>query len=257
MEIRTIIKTVQVRAYEPQGDLNSFPADEYSITQQIFENHCLLCYTSRENSEAIIKNIKFILFLLLSIVWGCAGQRFYDLSLQPVPRAQSIKIDKILMVDDIWSNEALWHQSLIIRRSSYTLRYLPFKQWAERPEEMIKNAVIRFFRSSDFFTKVIADNSSMEPDILMQIHVDALEMLYEDNQWHAHLALDIEVIDSRTEKPVLSHVFDRKMRIKGNKAKYVPEKISLILKKELLTLVERLKQAMTRQPSALPELMKK
>lgn len=146
------------------------------------------------------------------------------------------------MVDEIWTHDALWRQSMVIRKAPYKLQYLHFEQWARIPEEMIKHTIIHFYKNSYLFTNVVDNNSSIEPDILMRMKIDALEMLHADKQWYARLALDIEFIDAKTEKTFLTHYFDRKMKIKSKKSEYVPEKISKILQEELLKIVEKLKK---------------
>ena len=146
------------------------------------------------------------------------------------------------MVDDIWTSQDLWRQGMIIRKSSYKVKYYPFKQWTKTPEELIEDTIIHYYKSSYFFSHVVDEHSSMEPDIVMRIHADALEMTYEDKQWYARMALDIEFVDSDTEKVFLTHLFDRKMKIEGRKPKYVPEKISEILKEELVKIIEKLKK---------------
>ena len=176
------------------------------------------------------------------VIWGCAGPHYYDLYIKPIRNENSAKINKILMVDDIRTNEDLWRQSVVIRRTTYQLQFFPFKQWAKTPGELIKDTIIQYYKNSFVFTKVIDRYSSIEPEILMRIHVDALEMLYEDKQWHAHLALDIEFVDNTTEKTFLTHYFDRKMRIEGKKPKYLPEKMSKILQEELLKIIKKLKE---------------
>lgn len=167
---------------------------------------------------------------------------YYDLYIKPTPINNSAKIDKVLMVDDIWTSQHLWHQGMIIRKSSYRMKHYPFKQWTKTPEELIEDTVIQYYKSSHFFSHVVDEHSSMEPDIVMQIHADALEMMYEDKQWFARLALDIEFVDSETEKVFLKHIFDRKLKIKGRNPRYVPEKISQILQEELVKIVEKLKE---------------
>lgn len=190
----------------------------------------------------MIKKKAYFLILIFLYSWSCIGTHYYDLYIEPSPIENSVKIDKILMVEDVWTNDALWRQSMVIRRSPYRLEYLHFDQWARIPEEMIKNTIIRFYKNSSLFANVIDSNYSLEPDILMRVHIDALEMLHEDKQWHSRLALDIEFVDFKTEKTFFTHYFDRKLPIEGKKPRYVPEKISIILQEELLIIFEKLRK---------------
>jgi len=189
-----------------------------------------------------MKNKVFLLTVFLLLVGACASLHYFDLYIKPVANENLAKINKILKVENISTNQTFWYQRMVYRKSSYLVEYFPFKQWAKMPGELIKDTVISFYKNSFLFTKVIGENSSIEPDLVMKINIDSLEMLYEDKHWYAHLALDIEMVDFKTEKTYLSHYFNRKMRIKGKKARYIPEKISKILQEELVIIIKKLKK---------------
>ena len=187
-----------------------------------------------------IKTAGLLLGLLL-VISGCGGPHYYDLYIKPAPIKSTDKIDKILMVEDLWTSQDLWRQNMVIRRSSYKVQYYPYKQWAKSPGEMIKDTIIRYFKNSQFFRRVVDDQSLVEADMLMRIRVGTLEMLYKESVWFAHLALDCELIDPKTEKTILFHSFDRTKQIEGKIPKYLPAKISNILEEELLEIIEKIK----------------
>lgn len=184
----------------------------------------------------------YLLTVLLLILSGCATPYYYDLYIPPQKNLTSLQITKVLRVEDIETNEAFWFRRMAYRKSTYKIKYFQFKQWAKSPGELIKDTIVRFYRNSSLFKKVIEDFSNMEPDMMMKVHIDALEMLHQEKHWFAHLALYIEIIDAKSEKIILTHSFDRKKRIKGRKPRYVPEKISRVLQEELLKIVKKLKQ---------------
>ncbi len=182
-----------------------------------------------------------MLTVLLLVAWACAGPHYFDLYIKPNKNETTVKINKILQVKDIRTNEAFWHQRMVYRQSAYKVRFFSFEQWVKRPGELIKDTIIQYYKNSSLFTQVIGEDSAIEADIVMRIIIDSLEMFYEEKQWYAHLALDIEFVDVKSEKTFLTHSFDRRMRIKGKKPKYVPEKISMILQEELMKIFEKLK----------------
>lgn len=185
------------------------------------------------------KRLIFAVLILISLA-GCGGPYYFDLHLEPDGKGDQIKIDKILFVEDINSSEAYWRQSIVFRKTPYLMEYYLFKQWAKSPGELIKDAVVLFYKNSYTFKKVIKGYSSIVPDISMRIYIYSLEMVRSGKDWYAHLALDLEFVDKRTEKVLTTHSFDRKEKIKGKKARYLPEKISLILREELLEVIKKL-----------------
>jgi len=188
------------------------------------------------------KDKVYLLTVFLLLLWACGGPYYFDLYIKPQNNLTSLKIPKVLLVEDVETNETFWHQRMAYRSSPYQIKYFTFKQWAKRPGELIKDTIVHFYKNSSLFKKVIARFSTIEPDITMKINIDALEMSYQKKNWFAHLALDIEIIDAKNEKIILTHFFDRKKRLKGKKTRYVPEKISEILQEELLKIVKKLNQ---------------
>lgn len=190
-----------------------------------------------------MKNYKvFLLTVFLLFLSACADPYYYDLYIEPQKDLTTLKIPKVLLVEDIETNEAFWNRRMAYRRSPYRLKYFIFKQWAKSPGELIKDTIVRFYRNSTFFEKVIDRFSNTEPDITMKVNIDALEMSYQGKKWFAHLTLNIEIIDAKNEKILLTHFFDRMKRIKGKKPRYVPEKISEILREELLIIAKKINQ---------------
>jgi len=175
--------------------------------------------------------------LLLS---SCSGPLYFDLYIEPVIDEKSLHIEKNLFVNDIETNEVFWNQRIVYKKSLYQVQYFNFIHWAKRPSALIKDAIIQYYKSSGFFKNVIGSNSSIKPQIVMKTRIDSLGMVLQDKVWFAHLALDIEIMDTNEEKVLLTYSFDRKMKMKSKKPKYLPEMISTILKEELNKIAKKL-----------------
>lgn len=187
-----------------------------------------------------MKRTLFCLILIITMLSGCGGPYYFDLNLGPVEKGDKIKIDKILFVEDINSSETYYRQSIVFRKAPYRVEYYLFRQWAKSPSDLIEDAVVLFYRNSSTFRKVTEGYSSIDPDITLKINIYSLEMLKLKKKWYGHLALDLEFIDKKSEKVIMAYSFDRKERIKGRKAIYLPEKISLILREELVKAADKL-----------------
>ena len=187
-----------------------------------------------------MKRTLFCLILIITMLSGCGGPYYFDLNLGPVEKGDKIKIDKILFVEDTNSSETYWTQRMVFRKDPYELEFFMFRMWAKRPSELVEDAVVHFYRNSSTFRKVTEEYSSLDPDITLKINVYSLEMLKYKKKWYGHLALDLEFIDKKSEKVIMAYSFDRKERIKGRKASYLPEKISLILREELVKAADKL-----------------
>lgn len=180
----------------------------------------------------------FLGFLILS---GCSSPYYFDLKINPANNNHSFKSDKVLKVEDIKTNQIYWTSGIVIRSSKYKIKHCLFKLWAKNPGELIQDTILVYYRNNSLFKNVISDYSSLDPDIIMRIKIDAIEMCRIGKKWFARLALYFEISDQKKEKLLLTHSFDRKKEIKGKKPKYLPSRIAEILEEELLNLENKLK----------------
>jgi len=193
---------------------------------------------------------KFSIYLFLICVFlslaACGGPYYFDLYLEPVKADGHRKIAKVLLIEDINSNEAYWSQQIVYRHTPYQVDYFAYKQWAKRPGVIVKDAALHFFRDSGMFRRVIENHSSEEADLILKVNIFAMDLVRENSSWYARLALDFEVIDGRTEKVYITRSFDRKEKVKGKKAGYLPEKLSMILREELIRVAEEINSVLNR-----------
>lgn len=165
---------------------------------------------------------------------ACSGPYYYDLQTE-IPASQGkIKIDKVLLIDRVAANETYRDYRIVCRESPFQVKYANFALWSKSPDELIEDAVVRYWRKRSVFRKVAAYEDAGEPDWTMKIRVEAVEKYLVERKWHARLALDVEIVDSRSDAVLLSHSFDRQAGLEGKKNRLVPEKISLILNEELM-----------------------
>lgn len=165
---------------------------------------------------------------------ACSGTRYYDLQ-SGIPASQvKIKIDKVLLIDRVAVNETYRDYRIVCRESPFQVRYANFAQWSKSPDELIEDAVTGYWRKRSVFRKVAAYEDAGEPDWTMKIRIEAVEKHLIKRKWYARLALDLEIVDSRSDAVLLSHSFDRKAGLEGKRNRLVPGKISMILNEELM-----------------------
>jgi ABC-type uncharacterized transport system auxiliary subunit len=167
---------------------------------------------------------------------GCGGLHYYDLQTETPAGPGGIKIDKALLVERITINETYRDYRIVCRESPFLLKYANFASWSKSPDELIEDAVVRFWRKRSVFKKVTAYEDAGEPDWTLKTGVEAVEKILVAGKWHARLALDWEIVDARNGNVLLSRSFDRQESLEGKKNRLVPGKISLILNQELMKL---------------------
>jgi len=196
----------------------------------------------RIQPKRVKKNLCLAALICIIGFSGCSGPRYFDLHLAPGKDRLPENIDKVLRIEDIHSNEVYWTQRMAFRSSPYRVEYFTFRQWARRPGEMVQNAILLYYRNRNIFRKVLAEYSSIEPDIDLKASIYSMEMVKGENQWYVSFAMDLEFIDHRKEQVILTHSFSRKEPVRARKPVLLAGKISKILEEELARAAEKLSE---------------
>ncbi|MBN2415236.1 hypothetical protein JXO52_05315 [bacterium] len=184
-----------------------------------------------------------VVLIIIGTVWltGCVGPYYYDLHVDSAVNNRSFQSDAVLKVEDVESVQIYWNSGIVIRSTPYKIQHETFKCWAKTPGELVKDAIIHYYRNNSLFRGVVSDYSLMVPDIIMKVKIDAIEMCRIEKKWAARLGLYIEISDAESENVIFTHSFDRYEFIKGRKIEYLPPKISEILEEELVILEGKFK----------------
>ncbi len=182
----------------------------------------------------------FLLAVVAMLAGGCAGPYYFDLQTEIPEGRGKVKIDKVLLIDRIAISETYRDYRIVIRESPFRVKYGYFDLWTRSPEELIEDAVARFWAKRSVFRKVETYGSGDDHDLVMKTRVEAIEKCLVGSKWHARLALDVEIADPENGAVLLSHSFDRREMLEGKKTSLVPAKISMILHEELMKIERKL-----------------
>ena len=193
----------------------------------------------------MIKEKGYVLLLAFSFLFfaGCHGPIYFDLQTEIPENQRGLKLDKVLLMEDVEINETYRDYRIICRESPFQVKYHNFMSWSKTPDELIKDATFLFWTKRAIFKKVNTYNSGDDPDLTMRMRINAIEKCYVQKNWYARLALDAEINDSKNNETMLLHSFDRKMKLAGNKIGHVPEIVAKILHEELMIMEEKLLKA--------------
>jgi len=190
-----------------------------------------------------------IVVLALISFSGCtasAGKKYYQLYL-PISAEQSaqieknpLHIDKILMVAPVQVDSTYLDYRVVYRSSPYEINYYNYNFWVKKPDRMVNDAIVDYLSECKVFRRVISKFPEGTPDLLLKAYVHVIEEVDSSKIWFGHLRMDIQIRDFKTDKEVLSHSFDRQLRLRDKKIELLPKTISRILKEELDTLIKKL-----------------
>jgi ABC-type uncharacterized transport system auxiliary subunit len=187
-----------------------------------------------------IRGRVFLLVSLVAFIGACSEPCYFDLQTEIPENRGDLKLDKVLLIEDAEINETYRDYRIVYRDSPFQVKYYTFALWSKTPDELIQDAVFNFWKKRAIFKKVNTGGSEDDSDLIMRIRIGAVEECYMHKDWYARLALDAEMVDAKNHITLLTHSFDRKMRLAGKKIRHVPEMLSKILHEELLKIEAKL-----------------
>lgn len=188
---------------------------------------------------------RMILLLVWMCFWaGCFGsqteKRYFQLQLSPELNFKFHKIDKILLVESVHTEDFYDDFRIIYRKSPYQVNYYSYDFWAKKPSDLIKQSILDFLSATGVFKRVIDTFSITEPDLILKSRLFSIEEVDTGNQWYARLSLEIEICDFKTKKSLWHHQFDRQKPLTKKEVALLPQVISEILKAELIEMIKKL-----------------
>ncbi len=179
------------------------------------------------------------------VLWACAAPYYFDLQSELPKKEHGWQLDKTLMVENVEANEIYRDPRIVCRDKPFRVKYHNRALWSESPDNLLEDAVALFLSQQGIFRKITRYGSSGDPDWEMKIRLNAVERSDIGKQWHARLAMDIEIAYFTTNETVLTHSFDRKSALEKKDIRLLPEKILQILHEELLKVEAKLRAGHT------------
>ncbi len=161
----------------------------------------------------------FLLLTVILTVSGCLGRRDmpvryyildYPASLQINIDDVSEPIPKSCLVNNVEIYPAYSTNQIALRENTHEIRYFAFNQWAVRPEQSLTAIIANFLNDQNIFSSVSTTIIHLETDYILETTVHHLQLIEEDNDYHAHLNLIFRLTDGQTGQELLDHKADRK-----------------------------------------------
>jgi ABC-type uncharacterized transport system auxiliary subunit len=138
-------------------------------------------------------------------------------------------------------------ERIVYRYSPYEFRYYNYMLWAAKPQVMLTNLLARHIDHSGLFSDVMLEYGERPPDYELLGVVHAVEELDSGDEWYAHLALTIRVVNYQNEKVVLTHEIDTKKRVYNKAPVYVVKALSELMEEEMNKVVIELDKFLQKQ----------
>jgi ABC-type uncharacterized transport system auxiliary subunit len=201
------------------------------------KNHNLFefCFTGRIR-------ICFLLLFGSLVVAGCMPRRSiparyyildYPAGIQVDIAANTAPVKNSCLINTVQIYPAYSTNQIAIRENTHEIRYFAFNQWAVRPEQSLTSIMVEFLKRHNIFQSIQTTALFAEADYTIETTVYNLELIDEDNEYHARLNLEYILIDSQTGQAIINHRADRKYLLDEKSLNLFASTISKIFVEEL------------------------
>ena len=178
---------------------------------------------------------KIILLFAAITLLGCWGRviqtSYYQLDYVPTPKESlnQTTYPYTVRVKDFDVAEVYRRNNIVYRQSPYQLHFYNYDLWAVKPEYLVSDMLFRHLVVSKIFSEIRRSMDVEEPDFTVTGIIRALEEYDNQDEWYAHLAMNMNLQDNRTRKVIWSREWDYRKRVSNLEPIYVVRGLSELL----------------------------
>jgi ABC-type uncharacterized transport system auxiliary subunit len=175
------------------------------------------------------------LSLIVAMLFGCWGRvidtNYYQLDYVPTPKEMydetvypySVRIRDFDVADVYRRN------NIVYRQSPYKIMFYHYEQWAVKPEYMVSDLLFRHLEAAKIFSDVRRGIDMEEPDFTINGIIRSLEEYDNQDEWYAHLAINMSLHESKTRRVVWNREWDYRKKVSNWETVYVIRGLSELL----------------------------
>ena len=186
--------------------------------------------------------------------------KYYVLDYLPTPPPERLEKGPypfVLRIRDCNIAESYRRTQIVYRQSVNQMQFYGYHLWAVDPDRMINDLVVKHLKTARLFENVTRDVENYVPDFFLSCDIQAIEEYDSKEQWFAHLAIEFQLENAKTNQILWKKLFDLRKTVAQQEPVYVVRELSFLLEtindrlvKELeVALDEAKEKALTRRDS--------
>jgi len=190
-----------------------------------------------------MKRNKIIIILLALILFGCSQvqwAKYYLLDYVPPVMEKDRLIEPYpysIQVQEFKIDRTYDNSRIVIRQSAHEVYYDRLSLWARRPPDAITALIINHIKALNLVTECKKTYLDSRPDYIISGIIHNIEKYVSDlpqNEFlRADLRISIQLIDTKTNKTVVSYEFKRYIPLYTESMSFFTKTLSDILKNEM------------------------
>jgi len=179
----------------------------------------------------LILGLTVLMFMGCGFFGGVKENSYYQLDYVPTPKEmfnESVYPYSV-RIRDFDVSEAYRRNNIVYRQSPYKLHFYNYELWAVKPEYLVSDMLFRHLDAARIFSEVRRSIDVEEPDFTVSGTIRALEEYDNQDEWYAHLAMNMHLQENRTKKILWSREWDYRKKVSNLETIYVVRGLSELL----------------------------
>lgn len=168
--------------------------------------------------------------------------QYYVLDYLPTPpkeRLEKGSFPFVVRVRDCSISETYRRSQIVYRQSANQMQFYGLHLWAVDPDRMIGDLMVKHLKAAKLFDNVTRSVENYVPDFFMSCDIQAIEEYDSKDQWYAHLSIEYQLEDAKTNQIVWKKLYDLR--------KSVPQQEPVFIVRELSFLNESINERMVKE----------
>lgn len=158
--------------------------------------------------------------------------RYYMLDYIPTPPPERVRKGPypfVLRMRDPSIAEAYRRSQIVYRQSANQMQFYNYHLWAVDPDRIIGDLVMKHLKAAQLFENVTRAVENYVPDFFLTTDIQAIEEYDAKEQWYAHLAIEFQLENAKTNQIAWKKVFDLRKTVAQQEPVYVVRELSFLL----------------------------
>jgi len=144
----------------------------------------------------------WLTLMLAGLSCGLPRTQYYTMELPHRPPGSGPVIDSHLAIPRFRADRILMDDRIVYREGPQQVNFYEYHRWASPPADLVTGYFIHRLKDSGTYARVSAYNEGGRSDFTLRGYLHHFEELDQGKEVTALVALEIELLDSRTRAPV-------------------------------------------------------
>ena len=158
--------------------------------------------------------------------------QYYVLDYLPTPPKERLEKGPypfVVRVRDCSIAEAYRRSQIVYRQSANQMQFYGLHLWAVDPDRMINDLAIKHLKAARLFDNVTRSVENYVPDFYLSCDIQAIEEYDSKEQWYAHLAIEYQLENAKTNQVVWKKLYDLRKAVPQQEPVFIVRELSFLL----------------------------